>query len=237
MRADEHYTFTQRILGILEPLDLETLKLQEWERRIREKYMVLDKAMNKSDSKMLTLNLGMADSRRDAEFLGLRYYLQACNYRQNDQWKQASDLLLDIIRKYGWSIQSESYARETARLENLIKDFENLPHAKEAVTVLNAGEWVSRVKTAQKDFEMAAKARDDMNAEQFEVNAIDACKELRKEIELLFKYMEVMNELTPNEEYQSIARRFNEQVEQFMSTAKARRTRLQNHKEEVSVEV
>ncbi|WP_282015562.1 DUF6261 family protein [Marinifilum flexuosum] len=232
LHRDEYFTFGKRVKEIFTGYELEPLNLKHPYDRVVAALTNLDEAMIKNSTAALTTEVVNKDIRRDDGFVALRNYLRACEKRLKPEWQKAARLVLNEIRVYGVNLHKESYSAESARLNNLLSDFENKPELKAAITLLLLTEWVAELKQAQAEFETAEKARIDAKASTSEIKTDEACLELRKTLEFLFQFMELNYQMTPSEEYKQIMRKINEVIAEFMSAIKARKTRNEKEEEE-----
>ena len=236
LRRNEHYTFGTRVLGILQGYDLEALQLKPINGRISASVMELDEALVKANTKLLTKTVGGADKNRDNGFLAIRYVLVGYSKRLNPQWNEAANLLLEVIRSYGWSLHLENNATETSLLENMISDFETKPKLKAAVELLGLGDMLAELKQSQADFEGTVQARTEEKASISEVKTIDACAKVRKSCELLFQYINMTQELNPNDDFASLTRLINEVIDEFNTSIKLRKSKPSKDDESSSEE-
>jgi hypothetical protein len=235
LKNDEYYTFGNKVRGVLSDFDLEALLLKPLHGRVEAAVNLLDEALVKTSTKPLTLSLNEADRDRDNGFLALRFNLLACSKRLKPEWNKAANLLIDAIRTYGWTLQSEPFATETSKLRNLIADFEGKPNLKAAIELLQLTEWLAELKQSQLNFETTDKSRLELKASRTEIKAEEACLEVRKSCELLFQYINMTQELNPNDEFAKITRLMNEVIAEFTLTINQRKA--SKSKEETTEEV
>ena len=237
LRRSEYFTFGTRILGILEDFNLEGLQLTPINGRISAAVNELDEALVKTSTKLLTKTVGGADKFRDSGFLAIRYTLIGCSKRLKPEWNEAANLLLNTIRSYGWSLHLENNATETSLLKNLIADFENKPDLKAAIELLGLGEWLAELKQSQVDFEDTVQARMEEKASTTEIKTVDACAKVRKSCELLFQYINMTQELNPNDDLAQMTRLINEVIAEFTTSINLRKASRNSNEEETTEEV
>jgi hypothetical protein len=232
LRRDEYYTFGIKVLDVLSGFNLETVQLIPLHGRVKKGVDKLDHALVKSSTTTYTLNLAEADVKRDCAFLALRYNLLACSKRLQPEWNSAANLLIATIRSYGWNLHKENYSTESSKLKNFLADLEEKPELKSAVAFLNLDNWINELKQSQIDFESIDKARLELKASRSEVKTADACLEIRKSCELLFQYINMMQELNPQDEFIVITRLLNEVIDEFTFTINQRKGKISKDDEE-----
>jgi len=234
LKRDEYYTFGYKVLDVLSGFDTETLQLKPLQGRVENAVSLLDEALVKTSTRILTLSMSESDKNRDNSFLAFRYMIVACSKRLNPAWNAAANLLIDTVKSYGWTLQNENYSTESSRLNNLIADLETKSDLKAAVALLGLNDWLVEMKQSQRDFEMAEKLRVEAKASKCEVKTEDGCREIRKACELLFQYINMTQELNPNEDFVRITRLLNEVIAEFNTSINIRKSR--NSKEEETPE-
>lgn len=223
LRRDEYFTFGQKVLDVLSDFNLDLLKLIPLQGRVKVAVENLDEALVKTSTKIYTISLADADERRDLAFLAFRYNLVACSKRLKPEWNEAANLLIVTLRTYGWSLQTENYSTESSKLNNFVTDLEQKPKLKAAVELLQLTDWVNELKQSQLDFEASDKTRLELKASRSEIKTEDACLDIRKSCELLFQYINMMQELNPQDDFVVITRLLNEVIDEFTFTINQRK--------------
>ena len=230
LRVDEYFTFGKRVLERLNSIDATALNLTGPKEKLQESINKLDEALIKSSTKDLTQLIANADSDRDESFVALCRLVEACNKRIKPEWKYPTQQLLHTIQDYGRNLQNFSYAKESSRLNNLLSDLENKEELTSAIEMIGAQEWVAELKNAQQIFEEKIEIRGDRRACTSYMNSHDACLLVRDACVALFKYLDVMNEFNPNDDFKLLESKINEIITDFAAIINARNTRLANSK-------
>lgn len=99
--------------------------------------------------------LDEADSSRDEALRGLADLISGSLAFRSAEKKAAAFVLKAVFDKYGKKIAAESYARESALVESLLKDLES-DAAKKALAALDfVGEMAAVLRVAQNEFDEA----------------------------------------------------------------------------------
>ena len=159
LRADEYFTFAERVLEIVNNNASETSTIHTLKTNLQAAKEKLDANLVKNTTKLETQKVKEMDHLRDDCFVALRDYIKACNRRAKDDWKAPSQLLINTIKNYGWTLYTENHSVESSKIKNLISDLETEANLMAAVATLQAAEWLDELKNAQTGFEAAVGER------------------------------------------------------------------------------
>lgn len=222
-RTDDYYTFSKRILAIIEPVIAQVSELATPLSKAQKALTDLDEALVKSTAKAYTEKVVAADGARDNGYTALKLHLRACENRANPELRDAASLLLETLRKYGWSIENESYSKESSKINNLLIDYKTIPELIEAITVTNSQEWTNELQELQTDFEQAEKERTIARANISEVKSEEACKDIRQSLEIIIQFVNIMQKVDPNETFNPMIKLMNEVIIEFNSNIRSRK--------------
>ncbi|MFA8434263.1 MAG: DUF6261 family protein [Marinifilaceae bacterium] len=236
LRVDDYHTLGNRIEEVISKMVQEDPQLQELTNQLRQNLKKLDEAYLKPTTKYLTSSVEKADERRDNAFMAYRNYLEACSRRQVEGWPEAAGLLLEVLNQHGYSLHRESYDTQTSRMNNLIGDIKSKPNLMAATETIALGPWLEEMDQANQNFETVYSQRNETTSQPIEVNSEEACRAIRENIKLLFKYIEVMVSLNIHPEYTDMVHQINGYVTQVMARLRSRKTRNENQKQEQTAE-
>ncbi|MFC7348458.1 DUF6261 family protein [Chryseobacterium zhengzhouense] len=166
-----------------------------------------------------TQELLVLDERRDVAINGIGYFLLSQTYHFETAKRHNAQLLLDNMNLYGSSIARLNYQAETSTLNNLIRDWENIPGLIAAITEFNLTGWVAELKAANEEFNTKYLSRtqeygdaspDTIKLKREEVNA--AYYALRDRIDALHLLVE-----TPPSPYATVINQLNALTDQYNS--------------------
>ena len=232
LRADEMYALGMQFVGILDKINIDDPQLTQLRTNVVNHLSVYDQAHLKSSTKLLTLKVNDADDRRDDSFKAFVTYVAACNKRLKPEWKSACALLNDLIDLQGRTLYADSYTKQSSRMVKLFHDVENNPKLKVAITTILADEWFDEMKAAATEFETVYDNRNADISAGPSVKTEDAFIDLRYAMQMLIKYIEVMESMNLNSAFATIAQEFNGMISPLMTQVRSRRTRSEKEKEE-----
>lgn len=112
----------------------------------------IDAAFQQSQGSALTQDIIVLDERRDKTIVGLRSVTEGYTYHYDAAVASAATALNANIAAHGSNIQRLSYQEETAVLDSIITDWETDTELTAAVNLLNLGDWLAELKTANTAF-------------------------------------------------------------------------------------
>lgn len=234
LRVDEYHTLGNRIEEVVSKMVKEDPQLQGLAKNLQRDLKHLDQAHLKPTTKYLTLSVEEADDKRDNSFRALRSYLEACSRRLQKGWPEAANLILEVLNQHGYTLYKESYDKQTSRMNNLIGEINSKAELKAAAETINLLPWLEEMTNANQEFETLYSKRNQANANTAEVKTEEACKAIRQDIHLLFKYIEVMISLNLHPEYSEMVKQINGYTAQVMANVRSRRTRYENLRQQAA---
>jgi hypothetical protein len=232
MRVDEYYTLSMQILALLKPHS-EEAQLSVLHTSIARAISKVDQAYLKLPHKRLTLSVKEADSTRDRLFMAFRYYVESCYYREKTEWGNAPQLLIEVIRLLGWTLYSDSYGKETARLNQLFNEIDTNSELSEAITKIAATDLYNELKESQVNFESVFKSRNEANATLPNVKTEDAIVELRRLLQVLINYVDSMAMMNADVKYTSLCNEINELISPIRVAVNTRKNKPEVTEEEL----
>ena len=182
LRDAEYLQYVKDFSGIIALNNPSTLqidaKLSTFNTRIDE----LENLYKETLDNGKTQDLLQLDERRDSAVKGIYYFLLGHSYHFEADKKQKAQLLLDNMALYGSGIARLNYQAETARINNLIRDWENKPELTNAVATFNLSAWINEMKTANDLFNTAYLSR----TQEYGDASTEAIKSKREEVDAAY---------------------------------------------------
>ncbi len=214
----EFYEFSVRIISILNALDTEILGLSKPLSEASVATKRLGEMLKLSSGKDKTYALLKADSLRNDAISAIKHYLLACQKRNNTTWQVSAKLLIEAIQKYGWQLEKDCIEEESSKIEMLLNDLKEFPQLKEALDTLNMKEWLYELEDAQRAVDLHV--RNCFGNISFEESSL--CKEIKNSYDLVFRYVDVMQQIQPNRIYVQIINKINQTIDEFNSEVRSR---------------
>lgn len=121
-------------------------------------------AIGSSRKQELTAEVNEADQKRDKGFIGFRKHVEADQYNDwKPDVKQAADNIFSIIEKHGTRLYEEGLTVQSALMTSLFDDLE-ANQAKADLATLNLTDWITQLKTTQKEFTDLYQLRNELEA-------------------------------------------------------------------------
>ena len=224
-RVDEVYSWTISVYNVVKDLKPEDLILTEYKSRVKMRMSKLDQAHLKLSSKVATQILRDKDKVRDKIFKGFRSYCKAYSQCLEPKKEEAAELLLDAIRLHGWTVYSESDAKESSRLEKLVNDLTKEDKLVAAVAAIKGESWVSKIEAANNDFISTSAGRSESEAKKMHKQTKVELQLLKTDMDYLFKYMDAMAGLNADSSWKEACDKIDELTNNMLATVKSRKTR------------
>jgi len=232
LRADEMYSMGMQFVTILDKMSIEDPQLTKLKGNISIQLSIYDQAHLKPSTKLLTLKVSDADTKRDDGFKAFVTYVAACTKRLKPEWKEDCALLKNLIDLHGRTLYSGSYTKQSSRMTKLFHDVDGSAELKAAITHIEADEWYAEMRAAASDFDMVYDNRNANLAAESSVKTEDAFISLRYAIQMLIKYVDVMDSMDLNPAFATITQELNGIIAPLMTQIRSRKTRSEKEKEE-----
>lgn len=231
-RVDETYNYALNVNNIITPLNPEDTHLSAIKARFTPCIEKLDKAHLKPSTKIDTKKLRELDRIRDKIFRGFRDYCEAFTRCNEEDKEAAAELLVECINLHGRTLYADGDAVETSRLEKLLTDLTGYENLSGAIVKINATDWQTKLTKAHNDFKIFYTSRNETQAQREHLDSQQAIQALKKEIDILFKYIDTMADLNVDQSWIDARNEIDELTSSQISQIKSRKTRNSNEKEE-----
>jgi len=232
----EYLFLGKQIVSIMAKFDEATLKLTMAKSKITNALTKLEQSMKIVKGSLLTDNVNSADTARDNAWYALYHYIIACSYSYNNDIRTNAELLLSVIKLPEMRIANLGLKKQSAVLINFFNRIDSMPEFVAALTATNANEYYTTLKEKQTAFELVYAERNQKDSAKQKSESEEASRELRVAIDELNQFLNVMNNMNPNGDYEKISQEINEVIDSVNTTAQSRTTRRQNKAEEVATE-
>lgn len=152
LRNANYLQFQKDFLAIISRNDPAALQVESRYDGLMVKTEELESLFKKALANPISKELLALDSRRDDALNGIYYLALANSYHYHPATKQAADALLANINLYGSGIARLNYQAETATINNLINDWENIPELAQAIDELGLNGWMNELKLVSTEF-------------------------------------------------------------------------------------
>lgn len=183
----ELYQFLKLVVDKVKEADTVASKLKTANDPLEAILPRLLAALNKEQANEETKELTALDKKRDNAIIGFNLVIDGYKYHEDNAKKEAAFLLGLYIDAQGKAISRQNYSIETTSLTKITTAFKTEAKYVAAVALLNVGDWVANLETANNQFENKFKSR---NTSQSETKDLPPFGEVRKEAVPLY------NELT-----------------------------------------
>ncbi len=209
MRIAEYLTFTARVYNLIVNAITENISLEPFKSRIENAKLRLEASSKKINTQLLTLNVTECDSRRDQAMIAFATFLEACSKRLNPSVSDAGKAILNEIDSYGSGIIRRPMLEESAILAALFGKIRNSTFLSECLQSISGELWLEELEKEEKGFLGAVEARKNAKLDRNEELSGEMVKEMRKEFESFFKYLDVMCDLNVEPAYELLAKEIN----------------------------
>ncbi|WP_321297946.1 DUF6261 family protein [Marinifilum fragile] len=226
---DELLGYGNKISKYLKSLNKEGLQLDAAIAKFEAMLARALEASNRSKSSDFTSLLHEKDFRRDESYLAFRNFMEACMHRNNETVANAGGTICRIIRGHGWSLHAGGRKNQSAKMASLSKELNS--EANQALIEAAGGkDWYTEMLTDNAAYESLTEAKSVDEIKKEDYNMDQVYKNLRLACEELFDTIEVLNRIAPNEKYEDIAAFVNECSQEYITVARARKTKSAKEK-------
>lgn len=214
-RLREFKQFISNILMIVKEHGPDKLKIKAYYQVLLNNYESLREAHEQDNHNAATPQLAALDDRRDQAIISLRTICDGYTYHYQEKKKAAGMKVVDCIDKYGSKLYSLNYSAETDALKGLTHELLSNPECISALQEIHVEDLVKEIETANTKFEKLFVQR----LRSFSEDEARTTTELKQlsvaAYTTLMQHIDAHATLAPTEEYTSLIRHINENVEHF----------------------
>lgn len=225
--SNELFTFAKGSLSVVNEKKEHIPAIFPFAEKANQMLIIYQSALERERKNPFTSLLATTDADRDSSFYGLRTYFEATGYRKLEGWNAASEKLMEIIRRHGWSAASMGYKAETAALTNIISEIKT--KCASELELIGATEWLAELEATQLAFEEAFH-RSITTMPTGEATVWETRPLLVNALRSLFSMISLLQSETPSEDLMTLETSLNELINRSLSTVKATGTRIENAK-------
>ncbi|GAF02943.1 DUF6261 family protein [Saccharicrinis fermentans] len=222
----DYLNFSKRLFPILEQLEVETLGLAKPMSTAQRAFYTIQKAIQTKKNTACNSTLINTDAIRSDAIVAIKNYLQACQKKIQPEWKAHSKFINEAIKKHHWYVESASMEEKTKRIKALLKDIQEIPQLSSAIQKLHMQTWFDELSEAQNKFELALRN----NIENSPTQDNCACTDMRNSFELMFKFIELMQQIQPNPVYACVIRDINTLINEYNQKVQSGQASDHTHK-------
>lgn len=176
-----------------------------------------------------TPELQMKKELRNDALDGLKDFCKACvKKHKTETYHKSAVELYTLLKEYKSSVSGKGTIEQTDGIHRLIHD---LSEMKKQIQTINAKEWVEDLIGAQEAFESYYHLKVEAEKEEGVPQISDLVNSLKKHLHALIVNLDIVAELRP-EKLSEIEPKISEYISDTMTTARARKTRKGNEKDE-----
>lgn len=161
-------------------------------------------------------------------FLAFRNLCESASSRRKAGVSDAAQVLINLIRKYGWSAQLLGKKAATANLSGLITELQEKYRAE--VTLIGGVELLAELVEAQTDYEKADNDVLQSESENTEPTVAETRPLLTEALRQMFQIISLQETAAPSADVTALIALLNELITSSLSTVKASDTRAENAK-------
>jgi len=209
MRVAEYLTYTARVSRLINEAITESITLEPFKSRIEDSKTRLEESGKKVNTQLLTINVTDCDARRDQSMIAFEAFVGACSKRLNPAICESGKVIHNEIKSYGSGITRRPMLEESAIISALLSKIESNQYLSDCLQTIRGKAWMEELKEAENEFNIAVEARRNAKLDRTEEQSGEVCKEIRKEFESFFKYLDVMCEMNVDPAYSTLVREIN----------------------------
>tara|TARA_R110001583_G_scaffold4430_7_gene25698 strand:- start:6639 stop:7379 length:741 start_codon:yes stop_codon:yes gene_type:complete len=235
LRNAELLSLTNDVLNITKPFDWETanvLNLPTW---VTESNVEFKNHLNKLGTVNETQAVKIADDAFNNSWRALKYVIKACLLSPIAEDRTNAAILDELINSHGLNLHNESYQVQNATAKLFLNDCVNKPEIKAAITAVSLDRYITNIQTALEVLLAAIAMRKDKKVSELNDSEIHEIRiRLTDNLIKMFKYLEVMSEISPGGDLDTMIKQINLSI-QKIETAIKKRTHKSQELEEVEI--
>lgn len=223
IRNAEHISLANDVLNITKPFDwaaANVLNLQTW---VQESNTELKNHISKLGTVNETHVVKLADDAFNDSWRALKYVIKACMLSPVEAIRVNAAIISELINSHGRNLHSESYQVQNATAKLFLNDCINKPEINAALAVLKLNTYILNMEVGLDTLLSAIALR--KNKKVSEVNE-DETREIRNRLTAnlikMFKYLEVMSEITPGGDLGTMIKQINVSIQKIETSVKKR---------------
>lgn len=189
-------------------------------------------ALERESKNPYIINQSEKDKIRVDAFLAFRNFVESGTTRRKAGVSEAARIIVVVIRKHAWTIQSLGLKAKTAAITNIISEIKTKYAAE--LALIGGDELLDELTISQIEFESAAQKVLESASAINGPTVAEARPELVAALKALFQIISLQEIAAPSAELTILVDSVNELITKSLSTVKATDTRAENKKKENS---
>ncbi len=232
LRNAELLSLTNDVLNITKPYDWVTanvLNLQTW---VQESNTEYKNQLNKLGTVNETQTVKIADDVFNDSWRALKYVIKACLLSPIAEERANAAIVSELINTHGSNLHNESYQVQNATAKLFLDDCANKPEIKAALTAVKLDSYITNMQTALDILLAAITLRKDKKVSELNDNETREIRiRLTDNLIKMFKYLEVMSEISPGGELDTMIKQINLSIQKIEIAIKMRSNKSQELEE------
>ncbi len=223
LRNAEHISLANDVLNITQPYDWaggNVLNLRTW---VLESNTELQEQLNKLGTVNETQVVKLADGAFNDSWRALKYVIKACELSPIAADRTNAAIMSELINSHGRNLHTESYQVQNATAKLFLNNCTTKPELMAAVAGLKLDLYISIIQIALDTLLAAIDSRKNKKVSELNENETrDIRIRLTANLIKMFKYMEVMSEITPGSDLDTMIKQINVSIQKIETTVKKR---------------
>ena len=223
LRNAELLSLTNDVLNITKPFDWVTanvLNLQTW---VQESNTEFKNQINKLGTVNETQVVSLSDNAFNDSWRALKYVVKACELSPVVVDRANAAIISELINSLGSNLHTESYQIQNATAKLFLNDCENKPEIKAAIAALKLTTYIANMQVALDTLLAAIDTRKNKKVnEQNESKTREIRIQLADNLLKMFKYLEVMSDISPGGDLDTMVKQINESIQKIETSVKMR---------------
>ncbi len=223
LRNAELLSLTNDVLNITKPFDWVTanvLNLQTW---VQESNTEFKNQINKLGTVNETQVVSLSDNAFNDSWRALKYVVKACELSPVVVDRANAAIISELINSHGSNLHTESYQIQNATAKLFLNDCENKPEIKAVIAALKLTPYIANMQVALDTLLAAIDTRKNKKVnEQNENKTREIRIQLADNLLKMFKYLEVMSDISPGGDLDTMVKQINESIQKIETSVKMR---------------
>ena len=222
-RNRDYYMLAQKFLSVLGEYNISEIKMDFHLPKLQLSFDNFDKTYQKVRKSELTDIIESIDIRRDNAFDAFKYYVHACSLRNEPEISDAAKVVKITIKSIGWTLQKDGLNEETSKLKTLFNEIENSVDLTNYIEIIGAKQWYNSLKSEQEEYDKVFLKRENQKSDKPNITANEARNNLKKDIQELWIYINVINNMNNNKKIDELIGKLSNIVKDTKSIVSSRK--------------
>lgn len=231
LSLSEKHRFADEVISELDAIPGNVPELQPLVDRVKANFEAVKQASLGLSHPEFAKAKRAGDALRDLGLNTLKYNAKRSLKRRDERWVAAGKFILRVIHNFGDGMARESLISETTSVGNLLAEIDRNAELRAAISTIGCDAWLQDIRDGQREVEEASAARLAILSDKPKVAAYKEAVPLGKNLEKLFRLINMKLEFEDSSEFVALSHRINEIVGRYRATIKHRQTLRKQAKE------